>query len=116
MAKKIQTFNDGMVNIYKSKTIPSSFNAAKNVRHKKELELIVKLAFEEMSKRDQDLEFASSLDRNLSLKIKTRYYKNIDSTYKAVVGNVLYSILKIDFDKSKKLSYIYLEEERLLDE
>lgn len=113
---RIQTFNDGVVNIYKAKPIQSSFNAAKNVQSIDDLDFIVKLTFEEMSKRDQDLEFASSLDRNLSLKIKTPFYKEINSTHKAVVNNILYSILKIDFDKSKKLSYIYLEEERQLDE
>lgn len=116
MKTKIELFNDGIVKIYKSKAILSSFNAAKNVQQANDLDFVVKLAYKEMSKRDQDIEFASSRDRNLSLKIKTRLYKNIDSTFKAIVDGVLYSILKIDMDKSKQLLFLYLEEERKLNE
>lgn len=116
MQEKIQKFNDGIVYIYESKPKKASFGAAMNVSSKDDLNYIVKLAYKEMSKRDQDLEFASSLDRKLSLKIKTRLYKNVDSTYKAVIEGVLYSILKIDTDKSKQLLFLYLEEERKLNE
>ena len=94
MQEKIQKFNDGIAYIYKPKPKKASFGATMNASSKDDLNYIVKLAYKEMSKRDQDLEFASSLDRELSLKIKTRLYKNIDSTYKAVIEGVLYSILK----------------------
>lgn len=114
MKNKIPKFNDGFVRICKPKQAQGSFNAVKNVNKQSELDFVVKLAFEEMSKRDQDIEFASSLDRTLSMKIKTRLFLNIDSTHKALIENVLYSILKIDFDKSQKLTFLYLEEERKL--
>ena len=74
---------------------------------------IDKLMFKEMSKREQDITFAESKDKELSLKIKCRYYP-VQSNQKAVIEDVLYSIFKIDYDSEKKFVYLYLEKEREL--
>ncbi len=110
-------FNDGMVSVYKTKPRSSSFGAALNVSKKSDMEFVVKLAYKEMSKRDQDYEFADAKNRNLSIKLKTRLYAGggINSSFKAVIGNILYSILKLDSDRSQGIMYFYLEEERELD-
>lgn len=114
MKKKIQTFNDGIVHVYKSKENNSSFNAARNVQSINDLQFIVKLEFSEMYKREEDLNFAESLGRNLNLKIKTLMFKDIDSSCQAIINETLYSLIKIDFSKQEQCMYLYLEEERKL--
>ena len=100
LKSRFSNYNDGIVYIVRKKTKSTNFNAAKNALSRDDLEDVVKLAYEEKSKRDEDVEFASSQGRTLSLKIKTRSYK-VDPTLKAIAGDTLYSI-------------IYLEEERKL--
>ena len=45
--------------------------------------------------------------------MKRRSYK-VDPMLKAIVGDTLYSIIKLDHDRAKQEMYIYLEEERKL--
>ena len=82
----------------------------KNIKTIDNLEFIVKLAYEECSKRQQDLDFAESSSRSLNLKVKTRYYKNIENNYKVIIENTLYDIIYIDEDKKNRELYFYLEE------
>ena len=105
LKSRFSNYNDGIVYIVKKKQKSTDFNAAKNALSRDDLEEVVKLAYEEKSKRDEDIEFASSQGRTLSLKIKTR---------KAIAGDTLYSIIKLDHDRAKQEMYIYLEEERKL--
>ena len=58
-----------------------------------------------MSKRDQDLEVANSLEKTLDYKVKTPRI-DLDSTYKVKIKEEFYDILYIDSDE--KNNYIYL--------
>lgn len=112
---KFDVFNDGVVYICNSINKQSSFKAAINDNAKSDLISVDKLMFKEMSKREQDIVFAESKDKELSLKIKSRYYP-VKSNQKAVIEDVLYSIFKIDYDSEKKYIYLYLEKERELND
>ena len=78
-------------------------------------ELIVKLAYTECNKRQQDLEFAESMSKSLTLKIKTRLYDKVKNHHKIVIGNTLYDIIYLDYDRKNKEMYMYLEEVRELE-
>lgn len=106
---KLEKFCDGVVSIYKENA-RSQFGA-KNTTSLNDMTFIAKLDFAEMSKRQQDIEFAYSNDFSLSLKIKTRFIKNVNNKCKAVINNVIYSIYNLDVDKNK-LMFLYLEKER----
>ena len=108
--KKPSNYNDGYIRVYEEIPVKTDFGAKENVKSKDNLEFIVKLAYEECSKRQQDLEFAESSSRSLTLKIKTRYYKNIENNYKVIIENALYDIIYIDEDKRNRELYFYLEE------
>lgn len=115
--KKIRMNNylDGFAKIYQEEVIRTNFGAKYNSKTFDKLNLIVKLAYTECNKRQQDLEFAESVSRNLSMKIKTRTYNNIRSDYKVVINNVLYDIIYLDYDRKNKEIYFYLEEIRPLE-
>lgn len=116
LQRKIQNLNDGYIKIYQDKEIESDFSAPVAPKKVSDMEYIATLAYEEMSKRDQDTEFAESIRRKLSLKIKTRLYEKITSSMKAVLNGSIYNILKIDPDKKQELMYLYLEEGRKIAE
>lgn len=104
---KFSRFNDGVVSIYREKDKKTDFNAKQNVSALDDLAFVVKLAFEEMSKREQDLDFAEQSGFTLSLKIKTRFVKGVDNKCKAVIDGYLYDISYID--KSRTELYLYME-------
>ena len=85
---KKSNFNDGYIRVCKEIPQKTDFGAKKNIKTKDNLEFIVKLAYEECSKRQQDLEFAESSSRTLNLKVKTRYYKNIENNSKISIFDV----------------------------
>lgn len=114
MKQKFSTYNSGIVNIVEDKSEPTDFGAPLNTIKASDTKTIVKLAYDEKSKRDEDIQFAESMGRTLSLKIKTRLVKGINTSHKAIIGNTLYSIIKLDHDTSKRELYLYLEEERSL--
>ena len=109
---KAINYNDGYIRIYKEKNKESDFGARENIKSIDDLEFIVKLAYKECSKRQQDLDFAEARNRSLSLKIKTRLYKNISNYDKVVIKNILYDIVYFDIDREKQEIYFYLEEVR----
>ena len=113
--KKFSCYNDGVVNIYRPKTSEkkTNFSAATNVTSLDDMEHIVKLAYEEASKREQDIEFANQNDFTLSLKVKTRLYKLVDNKCMAVVDNYLYSVSHVDKNRSEM--WLYLQGVRSLD-
>lgn len=113
MKSRFSTYNDGVVHICDAKERKTNFGAVKNATARNDLTDVIKLNYSECSKRDEDIEFASSQGRTLSVKLKTRSYKVVP-TQKAVIEDMLYSIIKIDHDRSKREMYIYLEEERKL--
>lgn len=104
---KLDTYNDGVVYLYREKAKKTDFGAKQNVSTLDDMDFIVKLCFEETSKRQQDIEFAEQMDFSLSMKIKTPYFKGIESKFKAVINNYLYDIAYIDNDK--KNMWLYLE-------
>ena len=91
----------------------TDFAAKENVSALDNMDFIVKLAFEESAKREQDLEFAEQNDFTLSLKIKTRYFKGVDNKCKAVIDGFLYDFSYID--KSKNKMWVFLEGVKALD-
>lgn len=111
---KINNYIDGFARVYQEEIIRTDFGAKQNPKSIDNLNLVVKLAYTECTKRQQDLEFAESLSKSLSLKIKTRLYE-LKSDYKIVINNVLYDIIYLDYDKKNKEVYLYLEEVRSLE-
>lgn len=114
MSKK-SNYNDGYVRVYEEIPIKTDFGAKENVKSKDNLKFIVKLAYEECSKRQQDLEFAESSSRTLNVKVKTRFYNNLKNDYKIIIENTLYDIIYIDEDRKNRELYFYLEEVRTLE-
>lgn len=112
--KRFELFNDGVVSIYNSKELKTSFNAVINPKSKNDLDFYVKLCYQELSKREEDIQFAENRNRELSLKIKCRGCKGLNSNQKAIIENVIYSIIKLDYNRDKSVVYLYLEEERTL--
>lgn len=116
MKAKIQSFNNGFIDCYKSKEMKSDFNAPKNAKKLSDMTFVVTLAFEEMNKRDQDLEFAEANHRQLSLKLKTPLYDGVNKMHKVVLNGSLYDIIKLDYSKKDDVMYFYLEEVRKIAE
>ena len=109
---RFSTFNDGILWICEPESEQTDFNAVKNTRTASDLEKIEKLDFKEMSKREQDLDFAESQGRALNLKVRTRLREWVDKMNLVLIGKTLYGIINIDMDRAGKQMYIYLEEVR----
>ena len=114
MKSRFSTFNDGVLFICKPESDHSSFNAVKNPTRKNELERILKLNFDEMFRREQDLAFAESQGRNLTMKVKTLLRDQVTKFHQVLIGDMLYSIIDLDKDRKKSEMYLYLEEVRKL--
>ena len=106
-------YNDGVVHIYREKKRRNDFNAKQNVSDLDNMNFIVKLAFEEAAKREQDLEFAEQQGFSLTAKIKTRLVKCVDNKCKAVIDGYLYDVSYID--KSRTEMWLFLEGVKPLD-
>lgn len=106
-------YNDGVVKVYRDIAVRTGFGAKQNTRGLDDLEFVVKLDFEEMSKRQQDQEFAEQNGFSLSMKIRTRRFDGVDSKCKAVIGDTLYDVSYLD--KTRTELYLYLEEVRKID-
>ena len=114
MRSRFSTFNDGVLWICEPETDASDFGAVKNTLKKDQLQKIVKLAYKEMSKRDQDLDFAESQGRVLNIKVKCRLWPKVNTLQQILIGKVLYSIINLDEDRNSQEMYLYLEEVRKL--
>ena len=113
MKKKPETYNSGFVAIYRKKKENLTVN--RNVSSLKDLDFIIGFNYKEMSKRQQDLEFAEQNSFSLAMKIKTQkpvVAKNLDASCYAVIRNVLYAIQYIDTNASEY--FFYLEKVRTL--
>ena len=103
-------YNDGVVSVYREEEgRKTDFSAKKNVKTIADMDFIVKLNFEEASKREQDIEFAQQHDFTLSLKIKTPLYRAVDNKCKAVIDGYLYDVSYIDSDRKKNEMWLYLQ-------
>lgn len=100
-------YNDGVISIYREKKRTTDFSAKLNVSELDNMDFIVKLAFEESAKREQDLTFAEQNGFSLSMKVRTRFVKGVDNKCKAVIDGYLYDVSYID--KTKTEMWLYLE-------
>lgn len=114
MKSNFSRYNDGVVRIYREKERRTDFSAKINVSTLEDMEFIAKLDFEESAKREQDLQFAEQNDFTLSLKIKTRLLKTVDSKCKAVVDGYLYDISYVDSNRTEM--WLYMERIRKIGE
>lgn len=110
---KFSKYNDGIIAVYREKPRRTDFAAKKNVAILDDMDFVVKLAFEESSRREQDVEFAEQSNFELSLKVKTRFYGGVDNKCKAVINGYLYDISYVD--KTRTEMWIYLTEVRKID-
>ena len=110
--RNIPYYLDGFAFIYRPKfeANRNSFGAKINIRTTSEMDMLYKLAYQQSYKRVQDLEFAESNGRDLTLKIKTRLVNGIKNSDKVVIDGVLYDIIYADEDRVNKELYLYLEE------
>ncbi len=113
MKNKFSRYNDGVVFIYREKERRTDFSAKQNVSGIDNMDFVVRLDYEEMAKREQDLQFAEQNDFSLSLKVKTRFVKSVDNKCKAVIDNYLYDVSYTD--KSRTEMFLYLEGVKPLD-
>ncbi len=108
MKNSRQTYNSGFVKIYRRKKEYLTVN--RNIAGEEDLEFIAKFAYDEMSKRQQDLEFAEQNTFSLSEKIKTQRPARdigVDNQCFAIIGHTLYAIKHID--SGKRELFFYLE-------
>ena len=110
---KFNRYNDGVVSIYREKGRRTDFNAKQNVSALDNLDFIVKLAYEESAKREQDLDFAEQHGFSLSLKVRTRYVDGVDNKCKAIIGGYLYDVSYID--KTRTEMWLFLEGVKKID-
>lgn len=113
MKPKFSRYNDGKVYIYREKERRTDFSAKRNVSTLDDMDFVIGLDFEESAKREEDQEFAAQHDFSLSLKIRTRYKKDVDSKCKAVIDGYLYDVSHID--KNRVEMWLYLEEVKPID-
>lgn len=111
--RKLSTYNDGVVSIYREKPRVTDFGAKRNTRTLDDMDFIVRLAYEESSRREQDMEFAEKKGFTLTLKIRTRAVPGVDSKCKAVIDGYLYDVR--DTDKNREEMWLFLEGVRKLD-
>lgn len=114
--KEIDTYSDGYLYICDSSGTQNSFGAKINELKKSDLKNLQKLAFCEMSRRAQDLEFAESMSRKLTLKVKVPFRPDVTTDRKVLHENMLYDIFESDYDSDKRNLYLYLEEVRKIAE
>lgn len=110
---KFSRYNDGVVSIYREKRRESNFAAKENVSVLDDMDFIAKLAFEESSKREQDLSFAEQAGFSLNMKIRTRFLADVDNKCKAVINGYLYDISYVD--KNRTEMWLYMEGVKQID-
>lgn len=117
LKKKVNSYNDGVIGIYKEKsTLTNDFNAKTNAKTIDDYDFIMNLFYSEQSKRQEDFLFANAMGSKLTLKLKTPLVENIKTSYKVILNNFVYDIISIDPDKTNKELYFYLEGGRELEE
>lgn len=105
--RKLPTYNDGIVSIYREKEKDSTFGAKLNVESIDDLDFVVKLGFSTQSIREQDFVFAEQRGFNVSTKIKTHLVSCVDADCKAIIDDLIYDVSYID--KTRTEMFFYLE-------
>lgn len=107
--QKLSNYGDGVAKFYEK------VDRKKNVKSLDDLEYLGFQYFEEMGKRQEDVEFAQQKGKQLTLKIETPDNPNINSDMNVVVEDVIYSVIYYDRDRENRKLYLYLEEVRRID-
>ena len=111
---KFPTYNDGVLYVCENVAGQSGFSSTRNARSRGDLRTLLKLDYKEMSRRDEDMDFAESHGRTLTMKVRCRYHPDVTTRLCVVIGDVLYSIFKTDHDAGWRNLFLFLEEERKL--
>ena len=111
--RKLSTYNDGVVRIYRERPRKTEFGAKRNVATLEDMDFVARLDYEEASRREEDMEFAEKMGFSLTLKVKTRVVPGVDSKCKAVIDSYLYDVRYID--KNRTEMWLYMEGVRSLD-
>ena len=106
-------YNDGVIHVYREKERRTDFNAKQNVSTLDNMTFIVKLAYEESAKREQDLDFAEQHGFSLTLKVRTRLVDSVDNKCKAVINGYLYDVSYVD--KTRTEMWLFLEGVKRID-
>ncbi|KGR88403.1 hypothetical protein [Lysinibacillus odysseyi] len=73
-----------------------------------------RLAYQEMSSREQDFDLVQAMSRALDLKIRTLRPPHLDratlSKLKMVIDGIEYDVIRVDSDREKRYLYFYLQE------
>jgi len=116
VSKTIPAYRDGYVKFVRHKeTSASSFGAFTNTRGAADYDVIVTLAYDRMTIRERDYEFAESIDKTLNLKIRCPYRPEVNSKLQAVIGDMLYDVYQVDPDINGMKMFVYLQENRRLE-
>ncbi|MCM1115681.1 MAG: hypothetical protein NC397_09315 [Clostridium sp.] len=102
--------NSGIARFYVQNNSNPGFRAKINAKSLDDLKFIKSQFYSIETIRQEDIAFAEAITHTVSMKIRINIDETISPSYKAVVGNTLYDILKIDHDYYNRDSYIYLEE------
>ena len=115
MRRAIPAFRDGYVSFVRPlESNISSFGAKKNTRTTEDVCQVVDLAYDEKTKRQQDLEFAYSADKTLDMKICCPYHPDVNTKLQAIIENTLYDVYMVDPDKNNMQMFVYMQENRKL--
>lgn len=114
-SRTIPAYRDGYVRFVQPLgTNISSFGAKKNTRSEDDVKAIVTLAYDRMTHRQRDIEFAYSVDKTLDMKIRCPYHEAVNTGLQAIIGGTLYDLYEVDPDVNNMQMYIYMQENRKL--
>ena len=114
-SRTIPPYRDGYMSFVKPlSTNVSSFGAPKNTRTASDTTQVVMLAYDRMTCRQNDLEFAYSMNRTLDMKVRCPYHPDVSTRLQAIVEDVLYDVYNVDADQNNMQMFIYLQENRKL--
>lgn len=111
---RFSRYNQGVLFIAQISTQDTDFGAVTNATKMSDMTKLVRLDYEEMSKRERDVSFAEASDHSLDLKVKTRYHTSAKAHRQVLIGNMLYDIFQVDGSAITGEMYLYLEEVREL--
>ena len=112
--KKFRAFNDGVALVGDIKS-DSTFRGPSNPTKIDDFDIKFSICFDEMSKREQDVEMIHALNNELNLKIKTPMCNLIKPTSCLIINNFYYQIVHMDSSKQTDELYLYLQEVRELE-
>ncbi len=111
--RAIPPYRDGYVRFVQPVgTNISSFGAKKNTRSEDDVEAVVTLAYDRMTHRQRDMEFAYNMDRSLDLKIRCPYHAAVNTKLQAIIGDTLYDVYEVDPDINQLQMFVYMQENR----